>query len=258
MKSLRKGFTLIELLVVIAIIAILAAILFPVFAQARAKARQTVCLSNCKQMAYGMLMYKQDYDDRWIDYYPGFNDGAPTPGISNPPNPATDFGPPWCYQINNNITKNYLLMPYLKNKDVSACPTLHKVSYVNGMTYQYPIYAMNQLTGGGGLPTDPLAHPAAPDCVNGIHCHTGPYGRNEAVVAHSSELLVMWEHNYTGSYCSHWPDQNPVEPTFSDGSHHWDATHAVGFIASFADGHAKRISNGNLNNQNVCYWDLGK
>src|ERR1051326_4796013 len=59
----REGFTLIELLVVIAIIAILAAILFPVFAQAREKARQTSCLSNNKQYATATLMYLQDYDE---------------------------------------------------------------------------------------------------------------------------------------------------------------------------------------------------
>jgi len=59
----RQAFTLIELLVVIAIIAILAAILFPVFAQARAKARQTACLSNQKQLALAMLQYVQDYDE---------------------------------------------------------------------------------------------------------------------------------------------------------------------------------------------------
>src|SRR5579862_4890164 len=65
--TLRKtAFTLIELLVVIAIIAILAAILFPVFAQARAKARQTVCLSNEKQISLGIQMYLQDYDEQFF------------------------------------------------------------------------------------------------------------------------------------------------------------------------------------------------
>jgi prepilin-type N-terminal cleavage/methylation domain-containing protein/prepilin-type processing-associated H-X9-DG protein len=61
----RSGFTLIELLVVIAIIAILAAILFPVFARAREKARQASCTSNLKQLALGVLMYAQDYDESW-------------------------------------------------------------------------------------------------------------------------------------------------------------------------------------------------
>ncbi len=61
----KRGFTLIELLVVIAIIAILAAILFPVFAQAREKARQTTCLSNGKQIGLAMMMYVNDYDERF-------------------------------------------------------------------------------------------------------------------------------------------------------------------------------------------------
>ncbi len=62
-RSLRQGFTLIELLVVIAIIAILAAILFPVFAQARDKARGIACLSNMKQASLSIIMYQQDYDE---------------------------------------------------------------------------------------------------------------------------------------------------------------------------------------------------
>ncbi len=70
----RKGFTLIELLVVIAIIAILAAILFPVFARAREKARQTSCLSNMKQIALAITMYASDYDETYASTaldYPG-------------------------------------------------------------------------------------------------------------------------------------------------------------------------------------------
>jgi prepilin-type N-terminal cleavage/methylation domain-containing protein/prepilin-type processing-associated H-X9-DG protein len=71
-RKQSRGFTLIELLVVIAIIAILAAILFPVFAQARGKARQTSCTSNKKQIGMAMLMYAQDYDETlpWAAYNP--------------------------------------------------------------------------------------------------------------------------------------------------------------------------------------------
>ena len=72
MHQLRRGFTLIELLVVIAIIAILAAILFPVFAQARAAARKTTCISNNKQIGLAVMMYVQDYDETlpWAAYNP--------------------------------------------------------------------------------------------------------------------------------------------------------------------------------------------
>jgi prepilin-type N-terminal cleavage/methylation domain-containing protein/prepilin-type processing-associated H-X9-DG protein len=71
MQSIKRGFTLIELLVVIAIIAILAAILFPVFATAREKARQAGCQSNVRQLGQAALMYAQDYDERYIGYLPG-------------------------------------------------------------------------------------------------------------------------------------------------------------------------------------------
>ncbi|MCS6831601.1 MAG: DUF1559 domain-containing protein, partial [bacterium] len=65
----RRAFTLIELLVVIAIIAILAAILFPVFSQAREAARKSSCLSNTKQFGTGILMYAQDYDEAIVPWF---------------------------------------------------------------------------------------------------------------------------------------------------------------------------------------------
>jgi prepilin-type N-terminal cleavage/methylation domain-containing protein len=84
-----SGFTLIELLVVIAIIAILAAILFPVFAQAREKARQTACLSNSKQMALGLAQYTQDYDEQLP--FGGYNCGTCT----SPWRPTPGYFPRW-------------------------------------------------------------------------------------------------------------------------------------------------------------------
>jgi prepilin-type N-terminal cleavage/methylation domain-containing protein/prepilin-type processing-associated H-X9-DG protein len=102
----RRGFTLIELLVVIAIIAILAAILFPVFAQAREKARGISCLSNTKQMGIALQMYVQDYDEHvcfnndgnWFQYPAGSGN----------------------YYINTWYT---LIQPYIKNYAVYVCPS---------------------------------------------------------------------------------------------------------------------------------------
>ncbi len=115
---MRRGFTLIELLVVIAIIAILAAILFPVFARAREKARQASCQSNLKQIMLGVLMYCQDYDERtpymirgttgWPPPDPGVDDwvdGMPAPSPSGW----------WSWGV--------AIMPYIKNAQLFVCPS---------------------------------------------------------------------------------------------------------------------------------------
>ena len=104
---MRRGFTLIELLVVIAIIAILAAILFPVFARAREKARQTSCLSNIKQAGLGILMYAQDYDEMLVRH---------------------------CYQPTGgpNYPWQTAIMPYVKNVQMFVCPSKGGAAAANG------------------------------------------------------------------------------------------------------------------------------
>jgi len=104
----RSGFTLIELLVVIAIIAILAAILFPVFAQAREKARQTSCLSNEKEIGLAVMMYVQDYDEVYplLQRNPSASEKASItipPGINDPP-----------------VTWQWVINPYVKNGNQTA------------------------------------------------------------------------------------------------------------------------------------------
>jgi prepilin-type N-terminal cleavage/methylation domain-containing protein/prepilin-type processing-associated H-X9-DG protein len=103
----KRGFTLIELLVVIAIIAILAAILFPVFAQARQKARMTSCLSNLKQMGTALMMYVQDYDGMLTPHLDRYPSGTPRPDTNTS-------------VIGNRLKEAW--MPYLKNEGVYRCP----------------------------------------------------------------------------------------------------------------------------------------
>jgi len=121
----RSGFTLIELLVVIAIIAILAAILFPVFARARENARKANCQSNLKQIATGVMMYAQDYDEmlpksaRYIT--------------------STDL-----------YTWPSMIAPYLKNTDVYTCPSAPTVRWTGAKNVTQTIgYGYSQIVADG-------------------------------------------------------------------------------------------------------------
>jgi prepilin-type N-terminal cleavage/methylation domain-containing protein len=107
----RRAFTLIELLVVIAIIAILAAILFPVFAQARAKARATTCLSNVKQLGLGVLMYAQDYDE----VLPLLVTGVQT-------NDSSTFWWNGNAPANSQAVWQNQVQPYIKSYGMMVCP----------------------------------------------------------------------------------------------------------------------------------------
>ncbi len=100
-RKIRAAFTLIELLVVIAIIAILAAILFPVFARARENARRASCISNLKQIGLGTMQYVQDYDDVYPAYYQ--------------PNPDRKWP--------------QVLDPYIKSTQIFTCPSRSEFPY---------------------------------------------------------------------------------------------------------------------------------
>jgi len=110
-RAKREGFTLIELLVVIAIIAILAAILFPVFAQAREKARQASCSSNLKQIGIASLMYVQDYDDNYFPAFTFWGTGVATWYYS-------ETAPTWTLNPSGGM-----LQPYMKSIPIMACPS---------------------------------------------------------------------------------------------------------------------------------------
>ncbi|MCS7311046.1 MAG: prepilin-type N-terminal cleavage/methylation domain-containing protein, partial [Armatimonadetes bacterium] len=134
-----KGFTLIELLVVIAIIAILAAILFPVFAQVRNKARQTACVSNIRQCWLGLTMYRDDYDNIY-PYGIDFNPSRPNTDctrwdrsqilftwegpVTRPNAGCTMFGSAFPVWLPTPQGRRPIVEPYIKDNKVIYCPNV--------------------------------------------------------------------------------------------------------------------------------------
>jgi prepilin-type N-terminal cleavage/methylation domain-containing protein/prepilin-type processing-associated H-X9-DG protein len=116
----RKGFTLIELLVVIAIIAILAAILFPVFARAREKARQASCLSNLKQIGLAVMMYAQDNDEMYPRWYMDMGAGIV---------PTDALGSSWA--AGGRFSWQNMILPYMKSVQIWTCPSNTANNYWN-------------------------------------------------------------------------------------------------------------------------------
>ncbi len=196
----QRAFTLIELLVVIAIIAIHAAILFPVFAQAKDAAKKTACLSNTKQIGLGLHLYLSDSDDT----YPGADQIVPAPTNSTPADPRMPF--------------DMQLLPYIKSVDIFFCPSDSRtrpspassrafwdVAYQAKALPRSYQYVANIVTVEGGnsnydqntgLSTYPL----------NISLTNGPIGRNASQIDRSSEtiaFLEIWGPSMTGSDSSY-------------------------------------------------------
>jgi prepilin-type N-terminal cleavage/methylation domain-containing protein/prepilin-type processing-associated H-X9-DG protein len=200
-----KGFTLIELLVVIAIIAILAAILFPVFAQARSKARQTSCLTGMKQLGTGLIMYAQDWDETLpLNDYVG-NGLVPLIGWRDP-----RAGDSWCSGI----------YPYVKNSQIYICPE----------AVEHPD------------PTSPWRGPVKNE--DGAVSYLMNYvtrGRPLAVIPAPADLIFLHEgdRRWRVSHCRPRPE-TPTSRFYVEINYpFYDTRHNEGSNLLFSDGHAK-------------------
>jgi prepilin-type N-terminal cleavage/methylation domain-containing protein/prepilin-type processing-associated H-X9-DG protein len=266
-RKAASGFTLIELLVVIAIIAILAAILFPVFAQAREKARQTACLSNTKQLGTALQMYIQDYDETLPMTFSGCNNGR----IQNPLDP--NDRPGGTTGAGRRPIWHGLLFPYTKNWDINYCPSDADATPTSPIDkYHYISYGWNY----GYLGS----YNGAAACGDGT---TGPVfgGIAMAGVLRPANIIAIVDNggkhagtrDATNGYflmgsCVNPPDTEPSQMTFyaTDGgwgkgcrNYHGGASgnkaddtggvalrHSEGSNASFVDGHAKWYKAGGL------------
>jgi prepilin-type N-terminal cleavage/methylation domain-containing protein/prepilin-type processing-associated H-X9-DG protein len=234
-----NGFSLIELLVVIAIIAILAAILFPVFAQARASARNTADMSNIRQLGLATMMYTQDYDELYVPVG-SWNDPTITP-YNHPDSPGP--GLQW-------DGWGLRLLPYIKNRDLFHSPWMPNVATwwtgpcatSNGErlsnTYQYNWFLgcdgsyPFDFPAAGGAPTDYYTH-----TPNGLPLNT-PLAL--AGVSQPSSTVMFTLNQAMSPYGNDFGcDWNTLESSDFDNKLRWHAVFRQGGNLAFADGHAK-------------------
>ena len=244
-NSLKRGFTLIELLVVIAIIAILAAILFPVFAQARENARQTVCASNMHQIGLAMRMYISDNDETWFpgrsvsDLGPNFSRLQPWLGFDNNNDPGNAAGNMLLAAVHKS--RPGALDAYIKSEDVKRCP-----SRPAGWQMAFGLNVFNRAQPSDYYTANPQAAaqefgPAAKTTV--LDAASGELlylGASDAEVEQPTDTLVLWEHQNPQPMCNflqqpNWFDIPPAGP-YRD---HFHLLHRNGATTLWADGHVK-------------------
>jgi len=190
----RSGFTLIELLVVIAIIAILAAILFPVFAKAREKARQASCTSNMKQIGIALLGYTQDYDEKFPPLY-----GI---GIVNGSQYILNWGQPY-YDDNGNNQVPSELGDWIKNANVFNCPSGNRpiggvagsVRSSSELEYMYNDFVAGNSQAGFAATTQTVLASEAAGALNSFAASDGPTAAGEL----SGADTFASEPNYSGN-----------------------------------------------------------
>jgi len=208
-NSRKRGFTLIELLVVIAIIAILAAILFPVFARARENARRTSCQSNLKQIGLGFMQYTQDYDER-------------LPAGGSATNTTLDDA------IQRSGWRGYIsnpLMPYIKSGQLWSCPSDAGTQQNQGVSgpvadprFYKVSYGYNYSGTGGGF--------SMPSCSNSI-----------AAMQRPSQFLLLWDsQNRWADGTNFWP-RDVTEYLKKNHPYHSRHLETAGYL--WADGHVK-------------------
>ena len=208
---MRRGFTLIELLVVIAIIAILAAILFPVFAKAREKARQTSCLSNVRQIGVGVLSYVQDNDEFFPFHRTLVGSGQ---AISFPVYPGTLTVVLYCDAI----------YPYVKNAQIFRCPSRPTAWLGYGWNYSLGYYGNFPGRTGPLYQGRPLADVKSPS-ETGMLVDSRSARGNPACVCLCCDSCVGWYYVLGGQNYSDYP--------------YVYANHNSGDNICFVDGHAK-------------------
>jgi prepilin-type N-terminal cleavage/methylation domain-containing protein/prepilin-type processing-associated H-X9-DG protein len=216
----QKGFTLIELLVVIAIIAILAAILFPVFAQAREKARSTMCLSNTKQVGLGFMMYFQDYDEQGPI---GYASGIAWPNNYCGHNPALRC---WWESIT----------PYIKNEGVFTCPSAKRklTGSIGNSGRQYPTAGLTLTQ------SYPTSISPGPEAVGICPQPARVALFADASIAYGWSAATAFADVDRSTVLFPWGDGGPLQPNDGMTRHHGGSN--VGYL----DGHSKWVRWQNL------------
>ncbi len=244
-----RGFTLIEILVVIAIIAILAALLFPVFTQAKVSAKQTACMSNMRQMGVGLLLYLADNEDEWApsavpQIMAGFAPQQIWFGYDNNNYPINGGFYGQVFLAARNPFRPGAIDRYLKEHAIKRCPMMPKA--------WQSAFALNWWNPGFTSPyysRNPAAYqnefgPSA----RTFRFHTdGQYvttGAKNSEVDEAANTLIMWEHLARVPMCnflqtSDWFFSPPrVQSLIA----HFHFLHREGANSLWADGHARRIT----------------